>query len=384
MPSRRPHTKSRHGCMECKAKKIKCDETKPVCLKCSKRSNDCHYQDTISTNTNSCSTTTRSLSNGPKPTDIDIGSFFDLFRSATIYTGPPGSPSDGQWPQYDAFYDLKLLHHYMTCTYLTLAKDSSLEHTWQVIMPQIAYSHPFLMHGLLAISACHFAVLEPERAEHYTGLATRHYASAVEIFRPMLENIQEANAMPVLAFSTLIACLQFTMPHTSLSQPTVPTPNKYISDQLDMFRLVRGIKGVLDTAWTWAENSPLSLLFIGTAMEDPEEPLPYNAEVVVQALEKHIQINAETEELKNGYLDAMHQFRKCYPRGTPGNRCQTLVFAWPFLLSNNFFLAMLAGRPIALIILGYFGTLLHMLKSRWWVGNRGQQLLLRQIETCYI
>ncbi|KAH6974775.1 hypothetical protein EDB80DRAFT_830602 [Ilyonectria destructans] len=288
----------------------------------------------------------------PKPNDI--GSFVDFFRDATIFAKPRASPPDGQWPQYDTSHDLELLHHYPTCTYLTLASDSSLEHTWQVCIPQIAYSHPFLMHGLLAMSACHLAVLEPAGAERYTNLATRHYASAIGLFRPMLENIQEANAVPVIAFSTLIADLSFAMRHASPDQSTVPTPTKYANDQLDVFRLVRGVKGILSRASTWAENSPISPLLLSTNMEDPEEPLSYDAEVAVRALEKHIHINAETEDLKVGYLDAMQQFRRCYPRGSASKHCPGVIFAWPFLVSNEFFFGY--GRRKA-HRLGYLGFL---------------------------
>ncbi|OBT56317.1 hypothetical protein VE04_02842 [Pseudogymnoascus sp. 24MN13] len=201
---------------------------------------------------------------------------------------------------------------------------------------------------------------------------------AIGLFRPMLENIQEANAVPVLAFSTLIACLSFAMPQTSANQSTVPSLSSranYVKDLLDMFRLVRGVKGVMSGTWTWVADSPVAALLLSANMEDPDEPLGYDAEVAVRELENHIRTDAETEGQKIDYLDAMQHFRRCFPRGTAGKHCQGLVLAWPFLVSDKFFLAMVEGQHIALVILGFFGALLHMLKSVWWVGDKGRQLV---------
>ncbi|KAJ5358842.1 uncharacterized protein N7496_011255 [Penicillium cataractarum] len=43
MPSRRSHTKSRKGCLECKRRHVKCDEGTPKCTLCRKRRLECSY-----------------------------------------------------------------------------------------------------------------------------------------------------------------------------------------------------------------------------------------------------------------------------------------------------------------------------------------------------
>ncbi|KAH8742420.1 hypothetical protein F5883DRAFT_442370, partial [Diaporthe sp. PMI_573] len=40
---RHPHRKSRLGCLQCKRRKIKCDETRPACLNCIRREVSCAY-----------------------------------------------------------------------------------------------------------------------------------------------------------------------------------------------------------------------------------------------------------------------------------------------------------------------------------------------------
>lgn len=43
--TRRPY--SRDGCQECKNRKLKCDETKPICWHCQRLNKDCHYKKNI-------------------------------------------------------------------------------------------------------------------------------------------------------------------------------------------------------------------------------------------------------------------------------------------------------------------------------------------------
>lgn len=40
---RKPHKKAKTGCTSCKRRRIKCDETKPICLRCQKRELQCIY-----------------------------------------------------------------------------------------------------------------------------------------------------------------------------------------------------------------------------------------------------------------------------------------------------------------------------------------------------
>ena len=41
--SKRPHKKSRSGCIECKRRKVKCNEARPACRSCVLRKSTCRY-----------------------------------------------------------------------------------------------------------------------------------------------------------------------------------------------------------------------------------------------------------------------------------------------------------------------------------------------------
>ncbi len=44
---RKFHNKSKNGCDTCKKRRVKCDETKPICVKCQNMGIDCHYSDPV-------------------------------------------------------------------------------------------------------------------------------------------------------------------------------------------------------------------------------------------------------------------------------------------------------------------------------------------------
>ena len=43
--TRKPHKKSKSGCAACKSKRVKCDEKKPVCVRCQRSGAVCRYGD---------------------------------------------------------------------------------------------------------------------------------------------------------------------------------------------------------------------------------------------------------------------------------------------------------------------------------------------------
>jgi len=51
------------------------------------------------------------------------------------------------------------------------------------------------------------------------------------------------------------------------------------------------------------------------------------------------------------------------------------VLTWPLLVSNQFFQAITEREPAAIAILGFYGTLLHMMEAAWWVGDKGYRIV---------
>ncbi|ORY76388.1 fungal-specific transcription factor domain-domain-containing protein [Protomyces lactucae-debilis] len=88
--------KSKHGCRQCKTRRIKCSEEKPVCLQCSKKSMTCEYGPS-----QAIATATTSNASTPRPQSV----------SATSGASPisalgrsPGEPADEETMLTEVFF----------------------------------------------------------------------------------------------------------------------------------------------------------------------------------------------------------------------------------------------------------------------------------------
>ncbi|PHH75862.1 hypothetical protein CDD82_4236 [Ophiocordyceps australis] len=107
---RRGHTKSRRGCLDCKRRRIKCQETRPECGHCLKIGLDCQY------------------------------------------------PSEAQLmrqPQHRvpvfSFEDMRFFHYFLTKGYPH--HPLKQQDIWTHEIPSIAHNHEFLMHAILGLAA---------------------------------------------------------------------------------------------------------------------------------------------------------------------------------------------------------------------------------------
>ncbi|KAH8645939.1 hypothetical protein BGZ60DRAFT_521691 [Tricladium varicosporioides] len=380
MPSRLVHSKSRNGCVKCKASRVKCDETKPSCSRCLRRQDSCYYKDALLIS-NPISSPSSSVPSPQPPAHWTAAPRIpkDFWNDLFPHNVPNYSKTEQVGAGNFCDRDLELLHHYSTSTYLTLATTSSLEAFWQVVMVQIAFSNTFLMHGLLALSACHLTHLRTGASKHYSNLAMYHYTAAISLFRPFLDNINRQMAVPAIAFSTLIGCLSFAIPQV-FQHPLEPhsAGPALVKNLLNIFRLVRGVGSVLASTSQWARDSPMAPL-LTLQMEDAEVPLEFNAEIAVREVEAKIRLEIPSEEQKLNYLTATTLFRQCFPRGSFKPEHQSLISAWPVMAQDTFFAEMLemkVGFP--LVIMGYYGALMHFMSSGHFVCHFSatlQQLL---------
>ena len=162
---------------------------------------------------------------------------------------------------------LRLLHNYTVSTALNINRGYETQHFWTTIIPQEAFSHPFLMYGILGVSALHLAAspsttdLRQVKELRRAGL---HYQSlALPLYRAAMNNPSASVANALIAFARLIciqrcamdltedklALLRSTLDgdslHSSFSTPSTPT-----RDEPSTLPIIEGlylIKGLIDT-----------------------------------------------------------------------------------------------------------------------------------------
>ncbi|KAF4335851.1 C6 zinc finger domain protein [Fusarium beomiforme] len=116
------HTKSRYGCLECRVRRVKCDETFPVCLRCQRRGSVCK------------------ASNRPAQWQIEM----PWLSNMTVFDSWLG----------DSLPNKRLLQHWVEQASQMLCIDRNNNPLALPLLPYLA-SSPSLLHAIQSISAGH-------------------------------------------------------------------------------------------------------------------------------------------------------------------------------------------------------------------------------------
>lgn len=155
-------------------------------------------------------------------------------------------------------YDLMLMNNWTAFTWETLVdQPERLKDLWQSQAVTEAYSQPFLMHGILALSALHLASLSynrPEKSREHRAAALRHHDQALALFRPLLSKITAHNCHAIFGFSALLVVLSFALPGFPFEENT----KSPVEELLMIITLLKGVQGmcspstvvVVSTQWT--------------------------------------------------------------------------------------------------------------------------------------
>lgn len=155
--SRRHHKKSRKGCATCKKRRVKCDETHPICKNCENLGLECSFS----------------------------------VIPAVPYTN--GNLN---------MMDLRLFYHYTTEVFKTIAKAGiQTDQIWGTDVPMLAFDYPFLMHAILTFSATHFSRTSKGIPEN---VVTLHRGEALKLLGEEVRNVSPANLDSLVAASILL------------------------------------------------------------------------------------------------------------------------------------------------------------------------------------
>ncbi|KAI0397937.1 hypothetical protein F5Y17DRAFT_255123 [Xylariaceae sp. FL0594] len=165
---RRTHKKSRQGCANCKLRSVKCDETKPSCKKCQSYNVICTYGSSKFSAENLSIPTAASFV-------VDLGGGGGggggktppPRTKKTVSVAVPRSPA-APLPisgSADEVYqlvpaDIPLLEKFQKRTVWTLGTRAT-NHVYSERILPLAFSHPLLMHLVLALAAIHDLALTP-------------------------------------------------------------------------------------------------------------------------------------------------------------------------------------------------------------------------------
>ncbi|RAK94961.1 Zn(II)2Cys6 transcription factor [Aspergillus ibericus CBS 121593] len=356
---RRSHQKSRHGCQQCKLRKVKCGEEKPNCANCTRHGVDCSYAHAARIEGSSSSSCVQPTSPGD---------------ASTMLSGSPGSDGHSQAATAAAtdlaIADLELLHHFTTSTAYTFSRHPILQSFWRVEVPQIGFTAPYTLRAILALSALHLAHLRPDQSPSYIAQATIHHDAALKLATPEMANITPDNSAPLFLFSalsTFIWCAKPLKPGNFLLWE-----NHEIASWLV---LIRGTGTILDFADEALKNGPLASMFSARARNRIAEPVPQHQ--ILENLRYLVMEDVPEPHMAQVYgsvIDEMNRpFVMCLERNL---RLETAdVFSWLLRVPHEFLLLLKDYQPLAMVIFGYFCVLLHQLEWMWCMKGWSTHLL---------
>jgi hypothetical protein len=265
------------------------------------------------------------------------------------------------------------MHNYNNSTSLTTANNPDLQTFMRVNVPQLGFSYPFVLNGVLAISALHLSRFKKGDSQvRYLSQAYRHYDSALRVATALLSDINEETCPPLYIFTTL--CVFFTLGAGPKEGDFLLFGNRGLPEWHVLFR---GLETILKQNIEFLlERSELSPIFTISNRMINREP---NDNEHLQRLKEQILATSSDDPDLPIYLTALEDLSKSFPPSSAqGTRIETspqYVFTWMIRLADDFVDCLQQRKPVSLVILAHFCVLLNDLSTFWWIRGWPEHLI---------
>ncbi|KAH8885760.1 hypothetical protein GQ53DRAFT_785441 [Thozetella sp. PMI_491] len=388
----RPHQKSRGGCVSCKARRVKCDESRPTCRHCVRRGNECVYTEPQKRRRpappetaqeppgeEAAATTSEGLSPGASPAPVARpkprpkakakaakagGDPSQLGGLSVGSSSVPRSPPSGYTPKH--MLDLRLMHQYAAATATSISDIFQLNpmaaSALKSVIPKLSVEHPFLMDTILGIAAIHLGSNMSTDASAPVPVA-QYRDKALYNLRKATMALSNQNLRPIHMASMLLAS-------TSLAADrTLNYPGLWVSNWIAMAAGPRVLTESRHTPPPSPTQEPVRPVPVHAAGLEPDRLTPA---VMPIDLDKILDIPEDDEDWRHravlreaaGGIAELFGALCLEPGG--GLTVEFKVRAWPFSLTSSYFLDLVRQeRPRALIILAYFIAFVSYLPDTW-------------------
>ncbi|KAF2466258.1 uncharacterized protein BDR25DRAFT_77007 [Lindgomyces ingoldianus] len=359
MKTRKPHTKSRKGCVSCKSRHVKCDETKPACVNCDKYGSKCEYPAAQARIVND---NTSPYARVSTPSSADG---LNLNRS---------SPTLGGQTQDYALNipQLRLLHHFSTVTASTLTSNIEAQDVCRSHIVKIAFNHPFLLHVILALAALHLSWLNQALSQVYLVQAEKHHDAALAEFRSDVQDIDESNFQAVFCFAFILfpySCAVLIDPKNG--------PEYVLDTVLQNLALTRRVPPMVRQFYSSMLDSELGRLVPSDTQGIDFYQVP--SDRVLVSLWKFSELTSklyppdinEAYELAISTLEVLFSVVKRQSE----RPSVSLVKLWTHQVTPRFMELLSARQPGALIIFAHYAVLLKTCQHYWFMDGYAGQIL---------
>ncbi|KAI1393187.1 uncharacterized protein F4822DRAFT_3185 [Hypoxylon trugodes] len=367
----KPHTKSRFGCKECKRRKIKCDEVRPSCTRCTNLGRQCLYLAAFSVSTlPTLPTLPTTLHSSTEPSRECTPST----SLCTSQSSPPETISTTSAPSYVlvesySLFHMELLNH-LKNQMVKLVQPIHIELSQ---LFDLAYEEalkiPYLMDELIAFSAAHKSTLTGESQSSYRIESTRLQTRALNQFHTQSPEVTDDNCLALFVFSTILGQhVLFDALSASLELSTV------LDKLTQCIDIHHGIRAVAGQSWQkvsiiFRDRISLDLAYAG---KDIAATSGIECDNLLQRLGEEVsdqptlRVYVEAVKILQYLFDSLH---------SSDARRFVVVQEWLVRVSKQYTQCLRQRRPEALVILAYFAVLLHRASDYWVVGQSGRFII---------
>lgn len=413
---RRPHKKSRNGCINCRKRRVKvtiparffypnatdttsqCSEERPSCQSCVRREICCVYTKETHATSDETPQAPDILNGGSSCRPYPVAHFFPE-RSRTVPQATPASEStpgtiSGASPIAVAalpnftIRDLELLHHWTMFTSVDIYKTPGVDSLWQIILPQIGFQHPFVAHAIISLAALHMSYIDGSQNRFYIMEATQHHEIAVAGFHECVNNLTQEKSEALLAWSILNLLYVFSISRQLADSAERNSP-RLRKDRLlgvEWIPMMRGIDAVLGPYYDFLREGRMrTILTLGNWGElNPDEVTSDPADLELCRLREVWNRSGDLEV----YEEALSVMRKCrmYTMQFETMDVQTLQrwdcnrswagpMAFIHFAPQQYFTLLHQRQPPSLVLFAYFGAFLHALDDYWFLEGWGKDIV---------
>ncbi|ETN46915.1 uncharacterized protein HMPREF1541_01104 [Cyphellophora europaea CBS 101466] len=413
MPSRRSHTKSHHGCRQCKARRVKCDETAPQCQRCVKRHITCSFV-TDGTDGFVQSATPAPLPTAPQvdhlaPKDGPTNGYHNVEVPLHRFDMP--QPSQPQQPSLASsispapppakvldLLDLELIHQYCTRTYLSISSRLATHVIWRDAVFREGLRHEFVLRGIMATAALHRASTHPVYSDEYRKYANAaliHQHAALQEYSPLTASPTADNAVALFSLSMLLTVITFAVerlpddlktggPYLTLAEtnPDIYLPlGSPTRNFIGVIVTLRGILVVIRQTNQYLQGDIAEMLRYPKIEDLPVHP-PEISRMYEDLAETASSYRPHTIKTELSVDELCELFFKQVIRLRDVTRCRGVVewdnHIFSFLVGSppEFINCIKQGDPMALVILAHWAACFRCMDHHWWAVGWGEQLVL--------
>ncbi|KAH8698918.1 putative C6 finger domain protein [Talaromyces proteolyticus] len=391
--ARRTHQKSRLGCLNCKRRRIKCDEKQPLCSNCANHGIHCEFPSHLRDHYSSAegrlgfsvprppSESYRFRNYEFSPSGVKQVASPRKDNERQKYTTSNGTQCDLSKQASDviSFVDLELFHNFTVATYRTFGDNLEAYDVWQTHIVQWGLSFPSIFHLMLALSALHLSYERPDLREKYIQQADNHFTFGVRSVTSVLSQITPDNCQKVYISAVMICFVYFGRG---------PRPGEYLifsqNGPAEWLVLMHGVRLLVQN---YRDKIFCGILMPKEKSIERDIHQPLLAELHehithIQVVEKLVNDNVSDTTYRALYAsvikDLLSILTEVYQKRSaqiPRAGLTQVLMGWLYRLPTEIVALLEQKDPLSLVILSYWAMLLSHMRSVWFMRGWDRHVL---------